>query len=128
MKRNNTIHIKIVSIFYALTAILFAFFGFIYLLASNWLKANFTENTYLQNMNSKEFILWGIALFLIAIIEFYFAYKIFKGSKPLKKIAIVISIFGIIWAIFGLFVYKGFENIFFLFIHGYFIWALKHRK
>lgn len=128
MKKNKTIHIKIVSIFYTLTAILFTFFGFAYLVASNWLKTNFIENTYLQNMNSKEFILWGIVLFLIAIIEFYFAYKIFKGSKPAKKIAIIISIISIIWAIFSLFVYKGFENVFFLFIHGYFIWALKHKK
>ena len=126
MKRNITIHIKIVSAFYTLTAILLAFSGFTYLFASNWLKDKFIENTYLQNMNNKEFILWGIALVIIAIVEFYFAYKIFKGSKPAKKIALVISILGIIWAISGLFIYKGFENIFFLFIHGYFIWALKH--
>jgi uncharacterized protein YacL len=127
MKINKTIHVKIISVFYTSTAILFTFFGFTYLVASNWLKANFIENTYLQNMDSKEFVLWGIILFLIAIIEFYFAYKLFKDSKPAKKIAIVISIIGIIWAIFGLFVYKGLENIFFLFIHGYFIWALKHK-
>ncbi len=128
MKINKTIHIKIVSVFYSLTSILIAFFGSTYLVAPKWLKANFIDNSYLQNMSSKEIISWGIALLAIAIIEFYFAYKIFNGSKSARKIAIFISIIGVIWAIFGLFVYDEFENIFFLFIHGYFIWALKHKK
>ena len=125
---NRTIHIKIVSAFYALAALLFIFLGFSYFLALDWLKASFVDNTYIQNMDRKESILWGVGLLLIAMIECFFAYKIFKGSNVAKTIALVISVIGIIWAVYGLFVYGGIENIFFLSIHLYFTWALKSTK
>lgn len=127
MNKKQSIHIKIISGFYYLFAALFTIIGLAYIVASSWIKTSFLDNVYIQNMGKGEFILWGFVLLLIAGLEAFFAYKIYKNSKIARTIAIVISALGFIWAIFGLIYYQGFENIFFLIVHGYFLWALKYK-
>ena len=127
MNKKQSIHIKIISGFYYLFAAIFSIMSIAYITASGWIKNSFLDNAYIQNMATSEFIIWGFALLLIAGLETFFAYKIYKGSKIARTIAIVISALGIVWAIFGLFYYQGFENVFFLVIHGYFLWALKYK-
>lgn len=127
MNKKQSIHIKIISGFYYLFAALFSIMGIAYITASGWIKNSFLDNTYIQSMGTSEFIIWGFALLIIAGLEAFFAYKIYKGSKIARIIAIVISALGLIWAIFGLIYYRGFENIFFLAIHSYFLWALKYK-
>lgn len=123
----NSIHLTIISVFYFLTAIILVAISLTYLFASNWLKVQYTDSTFIQNMDASVFAIWGVVLLLIAGLEFFFAYKLYKGSKIAKNIALVISIIGIIWAVAGLFVYRGFENIIFIIIHSYFIWTLKNK-
>lgn len=127
MNKKQSIHIKIISGFFYLCAALFSVMGIAYIFASVWIKNTFIDNPYIQKMGTIEFIVWGLVLFLIACLEAFLAFKIHKGSKIAKIIAIVISALGFIWAIFGLIYYRGFENIFFFIIHGYFLWALKYN-
>ena len=101
--------------------------GIAYITASGWIKNSFLDNAYIQNMATSEFVIWGFVLLLIAGLEAFFAYKIYKGSKIARIIAIVISALGLIWAIFGLIYYPGIENIFFFVIHSYFLWILKYK-
>lgn len=127
MNKKQSIHIKIIYGFYYLFAALFSIMGVAYITASGWIKNSFLDNAYIQNMATSEFIIWGFVLLLIAGLEAFFAYKIYKGSKIARMIAIVISTLGLIWAIFGLIYYQGIENIFFLVAHSYFLWALKYK-
>ena len=127
MDKKQTIHIKIISGFYYLFAALFSLIGISYIFASGWIKNSFIDNPFIQNMGTIEFIVWGFVLLIIAGLEAFLAFKIYKGSKVARVIAMFISGLGFVWAIFGLVFYHGFENVFFLVIHSYFLWALKFK-
>ena len=127
MNKKQSTHIKIISGFYYLFAVLFSVMGIAYVFASGWIKNTFINNTYIQNMGTSEFVVWGFVLLFIAGLEAFLAFKIYKSSKIARIVAMIISGLGFVWAIFGLVYYRGFENIFFFIIHGYFLWVLKYK-
>ena len=124
MTNKKSIHIKIISGFYYFVGGLMIVFGALYMFASGWIRDIFKNNSNIQEMTTGLYILSGLFLLVIGLLEFLLAKKISAGSKIARIIAIVISAMGLIWAIFGIIYYGGLENMLFILFHSYFLWAL----
>ena len=122
--KSQSIHIKLVAGFYYLAAVIIGIIALAYIFASPWVKSLFATVPAAQEMSTSTYVMWGLALLLIAGLEAFFAFNIGNLSKIARAIAIVISAIGAAWAIFGWFNYQGYENIMFLVLHTYFLWAL----
>lgn len=122
-----SIHRKVLAGYYSFFAFCFAAAGVIYLFASDWMLKLFPENDYLSNMIHSDFLFWGIILFIVAGLELWIAVALFRINKVARIIAIIISLLGLVWAIFGLIAYVELFNVIFLVIHSYFLWVLFYR-
>ena len=127
MTNSSSIHIKILSGYYFLFAFLIAAGGAIYFTASDWLLSVIPGNDYFLQMTKSDFLQWGGMLFMIAGLETWLSVALFRQNEVAKIIAIVFSVLGFIWAIFGLLAYSELLNISFLALHSYFLWVLFYR-
>ncbi len=127
LKFKKSIHVKILCGFYYLVSALLFFAGIAYCFLSDLIKSSFTDNAIIQKMTTKEFILYGVVIVAISLLESFLAYNLQRIKKWARIIAFVISSLGLLWAIVGIFVYGGLENLFFIGLHIYFIWILNKR-
>ncbi|MEM8969466.1 MAG: hypothetical protein AAGE93_23815 [Bacteroidota bacterium] len=125
MTNSKSIHRTVLTGFYLLAGIGLIAGGLTYILASNWLKEVMKDNEYVQAWGMTDFITWGVVLLVLGAVDIFFSYKLYRHSKAALKIAFGFSVVAVIWSIFGLVAYGGYENIFFLLLHLYFLWALK---
>ncbi len=125
MTNSKNIHRTVLTGFYLLAGIGLIAGGLTYILASNWLKEVMKDNEYVQAWGTTDFIRWGVVLLVLGAVDIFFSYKLYGHSKAALKIAFGFSVVAVIWSIFGLVAYGGYENIFFLLLHLYFLWTLK---
>ncbi len=123
-KLSTSIHIKVLSGFYYIVAICLLLAGIVYCFMPDVLKSSFADNAFLQQMSNGEIAAYGGIMIVVSVLEALLACKLSKLSKWAKVVALVISILGVLWAFVALFVYQGLENLFFIILHGYFIWVL----
>lgn len=122
-----SIHRKVLAGYYFFFAVCFAAAGVIYLFARDWMLSIIPENDYFADMTNSDFLFWGIVLFIVAGLELWIAVALFRINKVARIIAIIISLLGLVWAIFGLIAYVELFNVIFLVIHSYFLWVLFYR-
>lgn len=127
MTRLSSIHIKILCGYYFFFAFILAIVSIIYLTASDWMTEVIPENDYFSQMSTSDFSLWGVILLVVAVLEGWLALALFQRAKMAWVIAIIFSVIGLIWSIYGLTEYTGLFNAFFLIVHSYFLWILFYR-
>ncbi|QCX37317.1 hypothetical protein FF125_02260 [Aureibaculum algae] len=121
------IHINLLSGFYYLVSVALFLAGGIYCFFTDLLKTNFTDNIIIQEMTTGQFVIYGVIMAVVALLEAILALNLRRFKRWAKIIALVISSLGLLWAIVAIFAYGGLENLFFIGLHAYFIWILSKR-
>jgi|GEM_PF-2072400 len=122
-----TAHVKVLSGFYYLVSGCLFLTGLVYCLMSGFLKNSFTDNAIMQETTTDQFVLYGIVMIALSVLEALLALNLWKLKKWARIVALVISSLGLLWAVVAIFVYGGLENLFFIALHGYFMWVLSTK-
>ena len=103
--------VKIISVLYYIGAVFIVIFGILLIAGAGFISSLLSgfNIPVLGAIGSGLFIVAGVVMLLLGILEFFIARGLWKGRNWARIFVIIFSIIGILWAVFG-FIQGSFMN------------------